>query len=165
MYIKSTIHPYHQNEKSKVHTNQPFLKPICYYIRIEERERERKGRKEEKIDTILESYFLQTNPKSRLFPFVKDVPTIGIPKIGTKTRFLEFQKYGLFSHIGRFLEFQQQGLFGQHTDFWNSKNMRIPSLPIPCNLGKMIDCSSVLGNPNFCHWVCFSFVVHRSTKK
>ena len=34
------------------------------------------------MDTILESYFLQTNPKSRLFRNVKEVPTIGIPKIG-----------------------------------------------------------------------------------
>ena len=33
------------------------------------------------MDTLLESYFLQTNPKSRLFQFVKEVPTIGIPKI------------------------------------------------------------------------------------
>ena len=41
MYIQSTIHPYHSIEKSKVHPNQPFLKPICYYIRIEDRERER----------------------------------------------------------------------------------------------------------------------------
>ena len=48
MYIESTIHPYHSIEKSKVHQNQPFLKSICYYIRIEERERKRKGRKEEK---------------------------------------------------------------------------------------------------------------------
>ena len=33
------------------------------------------------MDTLLESYFLQTNLKSRLFQFVKEVPTIGIPKI------------------------------------------------------------------------------------
>ena len=32
------------------------------------------------MDTILESYFLQTNPKSRLFQNVKEVPTNGIPK-------------------------------------------------------------------------------------
>ena len=48
MYINRTIHPYHSIVKSKVHQNQPFLKSICYYIRIEERERKRKGRKEEK---------------------------------------------------------------------------------------------------------------------
>ena len=35
------------------------------------------------MDTLLESYFLQTNPKSRLFQNVKEVTTIGIPKIGT----------------------------------------------------------------------------------
>ena len=34
------------------------------------------------MDTLLESYFLQTNPKSRLFRNVKEVPTSGIPKIG-----------------------------------------------------------------------------------
>ena len=48
MYIESTIHPYHSIEKSKVHQNLPFLKSICYYIRIEERKRRRKGRKEGK---------------------------------------------------------------------------------------------------------------------
>ena len=48
MYIESTMHPYRSIEKSKVHQNQPFLKSICYYIRIEERERKRKGRKEGK---------------------------------------------------------------------------------------------------------------------
>ena len=51
MYIESTIHPYNSIAKSKVQQNQPFLKPICYYIRIEERERKRKGRKEGKMDT------------------------------------------------------------------------------------------------------------------
>ena len=51
MYIESTIHPYHSIAKSKVQQNLPFLKPICYYIRIEERERKRKGRKEGKMDT------------------------------------------------------------------------------------------------------------------
>ena len=80
MYIESTIHPYHSIAKSKVQQNQPFLKPICYYIRIEEREKERKGRKEEKNRHKLSFYFLQTNPKSRLFQNVKEVPTNGIPK-------------------------------------------------------------------------------------
>ena len=39
------------------------------------------------MDTILESYFLQTNPKSRLFHIVEEDPTIGIPEIGPKMRF------------------------------------------------------------------------------
>ena len=82
MYIESTIYPYHLIEKSKVHTNQPFLKSICYYIRIEERERERKGRKEGKNGHNIVLYFPGTNPKSRLFQNVKEVPTSGIPKIG-----------------------------------------------------------------------------------
>ena len=81
MYIESTIHPYHSIAKSKVHQNQPFLKPICYYIRIEERERKRKGRKEEKNGHNIVLYFLRTNPKSRLFQNVKEVPTSGIPEI------------------------------------------------------------------------------------
>ena len=80
MQINSTIHPYHSITKSKVQQNQPFLKPICYYIRIEERERERKGRKEEKNGHNIVLNFLQTNPKSRLFQNVKEVPTIGIPE-------------------------------------------------------------------------------------
>ena len=80
MYIKSTIHPYHSIVKSKVHQNLPFLKPICYNIRIEERERKRKGRKEERNRHNIVLYFLQTNPKSRLFQNVKDVPTKGIPE-------------------------------------------------------------------------------------
>ena len=104
MYIKSTIHPYHSIVKSKVHQNQPFQKSICYYIRIEERKRKRKGRKEEKNGHII-ILFLQTNPKSRLFQFVKEVPTSGIPKLETNIRFMEFQKYGLFS---------------KWADFWNS---------------------------------------------
>ena len=48
------------------------------------------------MDTILYSYFPITNLKSRLFQFVKEVTTSGIPKIGGGRRFLEFQKYGLF---------------------------------------------------------------------
>ena len=87
MYIKSTIHPYHSITKSKAHQNQPFLKPICYYIRIEEKKRERKGRKEGKNGHRLSFYFLQTNPKSRLFQNVKEVKTSGIPKIGRVARF------------------------------------------------------------------------------
>ena len=51
------------------------------------------------MDTILESYFPRTNPKSRLFHIVEEVPTIGIPEIGPKMRFLEFQKYGLFINV------------------------------------------------------------------
>ena len=163
MYIKSTIHPYHQIAKSKVHQNQPFLKPICYYIRIEERKRKRKGRKEERNRHNIVLYFLQTNPKSRLFQFVKEVPTNGIPKIEQLIRFFEFHKYGLFLDRHRFMEFQQQGLFGHHPDFWNSIYMGIASLPIPCNEGKMLDCSSVLGNPKFMSFGLLfltNFVVH-----
>ena len=39
------------------------------------------------MNTLLESYFPRTNLKSRLFQFVKKVPTIGIPKIGGPTIF------------------------------------------------------------------------------
>ena len=108
MYIKSTIHPYHSIEKSKVQQNQPFLKPICYYIRIEEREKERKGRKEEKNRHKLSFYFLQTNPKSRLFQNVKEVPTNGIPKIRRclKRIFLNSRNTELFLYRCRFMEFQ-----------------------------------------------------------
>ena len=122
MYIKSTIHPYRSIEKSKVHQNQPFLKPICYYIRIEEREKKRKGRKEEKNGHNIQSYSLQTNPKSRLFQIVKEVPTIGIPKIETKYRFLEFQKYGIFLHRCRFMEFHLYSIFEYFANLLNSKN-------------------------------------------
>ena len=129
------------------------------------------------MDTLLESYFPRTNPKSRLFQFVKKVPTIGIPKIRRTPiygipeiwtisaqvpiygipfiqhiksvfLFVEFQKQALISkfsicvfpgvllifEMDRFLEFQQLGLFGQYPDFWNSKNMGIACLPIPCSL-------------------------------
>ena len=132
------------------------------------------------MDTLLESYFPRTNLKSRLFHIVKEVTTIGIPKIcrvpisgipdiwtiftqvpiygipfiqyiNSIFLFVEFQKQALFSkfsicvfpgvlpifEMDRFLEFQQLGLFAQHTDFWNSKNIGIASLPIPCNQGKM----------------------------
>ena len=114
------------------------------------------------MDTLLESYFPRTNPKSRLFQNVKEVPTIGIPKIGRVARFMEFQKYGLFLHRCRFLEFhlyniliqfsyllnsknrhlfqnfrfvyfQEYFLFLKWTDFWNS-NSGIASLPIPFSL-------------------------------
>ena len=107
------------------------------------------------MDTLLESYFPRTNPKSRLFHIVKEVPTNGIPEIGTTIRFFEFQKYGLFLYPCRFLEFhlysilfqlsyllnsknrhyfqnfrfvyfQEYFLFLKLTDFWNSKNMEIP---------------------------------------
>ena len=39
------------------------------------------------MDTLLESYFPRTNPKSRLFQIVKKVPTNGIPKIGGRAIF------------------------------------------------------------------------------
>ena len=63
MQANSTIHPYHSIAKSKVHQNQPFLKPICYYIRIEERERERKGRKEEKNGHNIKVLISKNQPK------------------------------------------------------------------------------------------------------
>ena len=65
------------------------------------------------MDTILYPYFLRANPKSRLFQNVKEVPTIGIPKIEQKMRFLEFQKYGLFLHRCRFMEFHLYSIFDQ----------------------------------------------------
>ena len=122
MQTNNTIHPYHSIAKSKVHQNQPFLKPICYYIRIEERKRKRKRRKEEKNGHNIQSYFLRANPKSRLFQFVKEVPTTGIPKIGPKARFLEFQTYGLFLHMCRFMEFHLYSILDQFSYQLNSKN-------------------------------------------
>ena len=107
MYIQSTIHPYHSIVKSKVHQNQPFLKPICYYIRIEGRERKRKGRKEEKNGHKLSFYFLRANPKSRLFQNVKEVTTNGIPKI---RRCLN----------RNFLNSRNTDYFYYNPDFWNS---------------------------------------------
>ena len=74
------------------------------------------------MSTILESYFLQTNPKSRLFQNVKEVPTNGIPKIGRIARFLEFQKYGLFLHRCRFMEFHLYSILLQFSNFVNSQN-------------------------------------------
>ena len=158
------------------------------------------------MDTLLESHFPRTNPKSRLFHIVKEVPTNGIPKIWSTpifgipeiwtiftlmpiygipfiqhiisvSQFVEFQKQALISkfsicvfpgvlpifEIDRFLEFQQQGLFGQYPDFWNSNNMGIACLPIPCSQGKMLDCSSVLGYPKFLSFgllFLINFVVH-----
>ena len=124
MQTNSTTHPYHQNEKSKVHTNQPFLKPICYYIRIEERERERKGRKEEKNGHNIVLYFPRTNLKSRLFQNVKEVPTNGIPKIRRclKRIFLNSRNTELFLYRCRFMEFQLQGVFEYFANLLNSKN-------------------------------------------
>ena len=156
MQANSTIHPYHSIAKSKVHQNQPFLKPICYYIRIEERERKRKGRKEEKNGHNIQSYFLRTNPKSRLFHIVKEVTTSGIPKIALSARFLEFLKYGLFL---------------KWTDLWNSNSKDyLVSIPIfgiliiwefhlYQYLAIRVKCEIVhwyLEIPNFCHSVCFS---------
>ena len=122
MQTNSTTHPYHSIEKSKVQQYQPFLKPICYYIRIEEREKERKGRKEGKNGHIIIVLLLRTNLKSRLFHIVKKVPTNGIPKFGPKTRFLEFQKYGLFLQPCRFLEFHLYSKLFQFSNLLNSKN-------------------------------------------
>ena len=122
MQTNSTIHPYHSIEKSKVYKNQPFLKPICYYIRIEEKKRKRKGRKEEKNGHNIQSYFPGANPKSRLFQNVKKVLTIGIPEIEHIQRFLEFQKYELYTHRCRFMEFHLYSILDQFSNFVNSKN-------------------------------------------
>ena len=74
------------------------------------------------MDTILQFYFLQTNPKSRLFQNVKKVPTIGIPEIEHIQRFLEFQKYELYTHRSRFMEFHLYSILDQFSNFVNSKN-------------------------------------------
>ena len=106
MYIESTIHPYHSIVKSKVHQNQPFQKPICYYIRIEERERERKGRKEGKMDTILYFTFQEPTQKSRLFQFVKDISTNGIPEfVGVLCAIFGIPIIRTIWSVSRFLEF------------------------------------------------------------
>ena len=73
------------------------------------------------MDTIV-LYFLQTNLKSRLFQNVKEVPTIGIPKIEPITRFMEFQKYGLYTHRCRFMEFHLYSILFQFSNLLNSKN-------------------------------------------
>ena len=57
------------------------------------------------MDTILSSYFPRTNPKSRLFHIVKEVPTNGIPKIGWWRDFLNSRNMDYF-YIG--------------ADLWNS---------------------------------------------
>ena len=79
------------------------------------------------MDTILESYFPRTNPKSRLFQKVKKVPTTGIPKISTPPIFgipeiwtistqvpisgIPFIQYII--SIFQFVEFQKQALFSK----------------------------------------------------
>ena len=57
------------------------------------------------MDTLLESYFPRTNPKSRLFHIVKEVPTSGIPKIGWWRELWNSRNTDYF-HIG--------------ADLWNS---------------------------------------------
>ena len=57
------------------------------------------------MDTLLESYFLRVNPKSRLFQIVKEVPTNGIPKIEQQRDFWNSRNMDYF-YIG--------------ADFWNS---------------------------------------------
>ena len=124
MQTKSTTHPYHSIAKSNAQQYQPFLKSICYYIRIEERKKERKRRKEGKNKHNIQSYFLQTNPKSRLFQKVKEVPTNGIPKIRRclKRIFLNSRNTELFLYRCRFMEFQLQGVFEYFANLLNSKN-------------------------------------------
>ena len=89
MYINSTIHPYHSIAKSKVHPNQPFLKSICYYIRIEERERKRKGRKKEVKNKHTIALF-QSKNHAKLRPTLHTyIHTIKKKK---KSQLMEFQK-------------------------------------------------------------------------
>ena len=79
------------------------------------------------MDTLLESYFPRTNPKSRLFRNVKEVPTSGIPKIGTTTIsgipeiwtiFTQVPIYGIpfiqyTISVFLFVEFQKQALISK----------------------------------------------------
>ena len=112
----STIHPYNQNVKSKVHQNQPFQKSICYYIRIEERERKRKGRKEEKNGHRIILLLSQNQPKIQTISKCKRSPNYWNSKNRATIRFFEFQKYGLFLNMA---------------DFWNSSSRAyLISIPI-----------------------------------
>ena len=104
MYIESTIHPYHSIVKSKVHQNQPFQKSICYYIRIEERKRKRKGRKEEKNGHYCT--FQEPTQKSRLFQNIKDISTNGIPEfVGVLCAIFGIPIIRTIWSVSRFLEF------------------------------------------------------------
>ena len=122
MYIKSTIYPYRSIEKSKVHPNQPFLKPICYYIRIEERKRERKGRKKGKNGHIIILLLPKNQQKNQTIENCKRSPNYRNSKNRDDIAIFEFQKYGLFSHRSRFMEFHLYSILIQFSYFVNSKN-------------------------------------------
>ena len=128
MYIESTIHPYHQIAKSKVKQYQPFLKPICYYIRIEERKRKRKGRKEEKNGHIIILLLSTNQPKIQTISYCKRSPNywnsrnrayiaiFGIPEIRTIYTQVPISGIPFIQYIisiFQFVEFQKQALFSK----------------------------------------------------
>ena len=130
MYIKRTIHPYHQIVKSKVQQNQPFLKPICYYIRIEEKKRKRKGRKEEKNGHNIIVLLSTNQPKIQTISKCKKgsnnwnsrnrayIAIFGIPEIWTIFTWapiygIPFIRY--INSIFQFVEFQKQALISKFT--------------------------------------------------
>ena len=159
MQANSTIHPYHQIVKSKVHINQPFQKPICYYIRIEERKRERGKKRGEKWthNNTLTFYkptqnldYLNVKKGSNKYNSKNraEYSISGIPEIWTifeMGRFMEFHLYSIlfqFSNLLnsknrhyfqkiRFVYFQEYFLFLKWTDFWNSNSWNyLVSIPI-----------------------------------
>ena len=128
MYINSTIHPYHQIVKSKVHQNQPFLKSICYYIRIEDRKRERKGRKEQKNGHIIILLLSTNQPKIQTISKCKrcsnywnskiqaENAIYGIPEIRTIFTIIPIYGIPFMQHIISiflFVEFQKQALISK----------------------------------------------------
>ena len=140
MYIESTIHPYHSIAKSKVQQNQPFLKPICYYIRIEERE-EKKGKKRGENGHNIVLYFLRANPKSRLFQNVKKVPTSGIPNICRTTIFRIPEIWTIFTSMP---------IYGI-PKIWEFHLYQYLAIRVKCQI-----VPRYLEIQNFCHSVCFS---------
>ena len=76
------------------------------------------------MDTLLESYFPRTNPKSRLFQIVKKVPTNGIPKIGGRAIFGIPEIWTIFE-MGRFMEFHLFRILFQFSNLLNSKNRHL----------------------------------------
>ena len=119
--IVQSIHTIQLRKAKYSKTNLPNNQFVIIFVYRRKREKER-GEKRRKMDTILESYFLQTNPKSRLFQNVKEVPTNGIPKIRRclKRIFLNSRNMDYF-YIG--------------ADLWNSNSrdylVSIPIFGIP----------------------------------
>ena len=130
MYIKSTIHPYHSIVKSKVQQNQPFQKSICYYIRIEDRKRKRKGRKEERNRHNIGVLLSTNQPKIQTISYCKRSHNywnsknrscraiFGIPEI--RTIYTQVPIYGIpfiqyIISIFQFVEFQKQVLFSKYS--------------------------------------------------